>query len=268
MNIDFALVLVLATLGSGLIWLADSILFAPKRRQAAAQVAGNGSAAAAQDPLLVEYAKSFFPVLFVVLFLRSFLFEPFRIPSGSMMPTLLVGDFILVNKFSYGIRLPVIDKKIIPVGEPETGDVAVFRYPGNPRLDYIKRVIGTPGDRITYVNKTLLVNGEPVPLERIGNYVDSASSERAQNLLELNENLQGTEHRILVSPDRAIRNGEWVVPEGHYFVMGDNRDNSNDSRYWGFVPEENLVGKAMFIWMHWNWNTGGLAWDRLGNAIN
>ena len=279
MNFDFALVLVLATFVSGLIWLLDSLLFAPKRRAAAtgqmddAAVGSKGEAAATKtadepnEPVLVEYAKSFFPVLLIVLVLRSFIFEPFRIPSGSMIPTLLVGDFILVNKFSYGVRLPVLNTKVLEVGKPETGDVAVFRFPGDPSLDYIKRVIGVPGDHIRYVNKSLVINGKPVKLEQAGPFQPPESAYPAQNLLELKEDLQGVEHQVLVSLNKHIINGEWVVPAGHYFVMGDNRDNSNDSRYWGFVPEENLVGKAMMIWMHWNWKTGGLAWERLGNRI-
>ncbi len=274
MNFDFALVLVLATLFSGVIWLIDSLLFASKRRETAESVQTTEGETAAvrstnefRDPLLVEYAKSFFPVLLIVLVLRSFVFEPFRIPSGSMIPTLLVGDFILVNKFSYGVRLPVLNTKFIEVSKPKSGDVAVFRFPGDPSLDYIKRVIGVPGDHIRYVNKSLFINGKPAKLEKIGAFQPPDSKLPAQNLLELKEDLQGVEHRALVSLDKRIINGEWVVPAGHYFVMGDNRDNSNDSRYWGFVPEENLVGKAMIIWMHWNWKTGGLAWERLGNRI-
>ncbi|HBR96625.1 MAG TPA: signal peptidase I [Gammaproteobacteria bacterium] len=272
MNVDFALVLVLATLVSGLIWLLDRLLFAPKRRAALAAGAAPADAPSdarqsTPDPILVEYAKSFFPVLLIVLVLRSFIFEPFRIPSGSMIPTLLVGDFILVNKFTYGIRLPVTNTKILDLSTPKSGDVAVFRFPRDPSLDYIKRIIGVPGDRIRYYNKTLTINGQPVPVEKIGLFQPPEASSPAQNLLELKENLQGVEHRALVSLDKRVINGEWVVPEGHYFVMGDNRDNSNDSRFWGYVPEENLVGKAMIIWMHWNWNTGGLAWERLGNRI-
>ncbi len=273
MNFDFALVLVLATVATGLIWLVDHLMFAPRRRESrqtvpAAQVSGGETARTDKhEPVLVEYAKSFFPVLLIVLVLRSFIFEPFRIPSGSMVPTLLVGDFILVNKFSYGVRLPVSNTKILDVDKPKNGDVAVFRFPGDTSLDYIKRVIGVPGDRISYINKALFINGKPASLEKIGPYHPPQSARAAQNLLELKESLQGAEHNILVSFDKRTLNGEWVVPEGQYFVMGDNRDNSNDSRYWGFVPEENLVGKAMFIWMHWNWNTGGLAWERLGNRI-
>lgn len=267
MNFDFALLLVLATLGFGVVWLVDSLFFASKRKAKQEAEAAGSANFEHEDPILVEYAKSFFPVLAMVLVLRSFIFEPFRIPSGSMIPTLLVGDFILVNKFTYGIRLPVLHKKIVDLNKPESGDVAVFRFPGDPSLDYIKRVVGVPGDTITYINKTLMINGKPINLEKIGLYQPPDSDTPAQNLLELKEDLLGVEHNILISLNNRVRNGEWVVPEGQYFVMGDNRDNSNDSRYWGFVPEENLVGKAMIIWMHWNWNTGGLAWERLGNSI-
>ncbi len=261
MNFDFALLLVIATAISGIIWLIDSLFFASRRVENVDKNKGREHS----DPILVEYAKSFFPVLMIVLVLRSFIVEPFRIPSGSMIPTLKIGDFILVNKFSYGIRLPVLHKKIIELGSPQAGDVAVFRFPQNPSLDYIKRIVGVPGDRITYVNKTLHVNGDPVDLQKIGTYTPAGEDKPAQNLLELKENVQGVEHNILISLDRQIRNGEWMVPEGHYFAMGDNRDNSNDSRYWGFVPEENLVGKALYIWM--NWNSGDVAWERIGTQI-
>jgi len=260
MNFDFSLILVIATAVAGGIWLIDKLLFASSRRVA------QGNPKEIVDPILIEYAKSFFPVLLVVLVLRSFIIEPFKIPSGSMIPTLKVGDFILVNKFSYGVRLPVLHTKILEVGEPSRGDVTVFRYPNNPSIDYIKRIVGLPGDRITYVNKTLFVNGQSVDLEKIGLYTRAGTSTPAQNLLEVSENLLGIDHNILISLNRPNRDGEWVVPANHYFAMGDNRDNSNDSRYWGFVPEENLVGQALYIWM--NYNDGSLAWERIGTKID
>lgn len=250
MNFNFPLVLVIATFVSGLIWLLFT-LFGRK-------------AVDGQQPLLVEYAASFFPVLLIVLVLRSFIFEPFRIPSGSMIPTLLIGDFIVVKKFSYGIRLPVIHTKIFDLGQPEIGDVAVFRFPDNPRLDYIKRVVGTPGDTIEYKNRTLTINGETILISGETPHRDPDSDDTLTGEVVRIENLVGVEHEILHNPARRSGEGTWKVPEGHYFMVGDNRDNSNDSRYWGFVPEENLVGKASRIWMHWN---DGIKWSRIGDKI-
>jgi signal peptidase I len=210
---------------------------------------------------------SFFPVILIVFLLRSFLVEPFKIPSSSMVPTLLVGDFILVNKFTYGIRLPVANRKIVPLGEPQRGDVMVFRYPEDPSLDYIKRVVGVPGDRIEYRNKRLSVNGQPVPLRQVDDYL---SKERMQFSRRYLETLNAVDHEILleddapafVAPSRAFPHAQncnynmnglaCTVPPGHYFMMGDNRDNSSDSRVWGFVPDENIVGKAFFIWLNLN----------------
>ena len=277
MNFDFPAIMVSAVFITGLIWAMDAVLWAPKRRKAVEALAGHDAGGAEsllktkekllKEPVLVEYARSLFPVILVVLLLRSFLVEPFRIPSGSMMPTLLVGDFILVNKFSYGIRLPVLNTKIIDVGEPQHGDVMVFRYPKNPSIDYIKRVIGLPGDRIAYYNKKLFINGEPIAQDQDGAYVGVGSGVSMSGARVFHEQLLGVEHNILIDEHRGTVEGEFVVPEGHYFVMGDNRDNSNDSRYWGFVPEENLVGKAFMIWMNWDANASGIAWSRLGNSI-
>lgn len=257
-NLNFPLILVIATAVTGVIWLIDAIAFAPKRLLAA-------RGGEVGEPLLVEYARSFFPVLFIVLVLRSFIFEPFRIPSGSMIPTLLVGDFILVSKFSYGLRLPVINKKILETGEPELGDVAVFRYPRDPSKDYIKRVVGLPGDTITFQNKKLSVNGELVEVSEGEPYVYTTQDDTEVRAMLFRETLGATTHELLIDPaDRHAVNNQWTVPAGHYFMAGDNRDHSNDSRYWGMVPEENLVGRATRIWMHWN---GGVEWGRLGDKI-
>ena len=283
MHFDFPTFLVLATLVTGVIWLIDALAFAPRRRRLAEAMAGGGDGPAVEsappkEPLLVEYSRSFFPVILIVLLLRSFLVEPFRIPSGSMMPTLLVGDFILVNKFAYGLRLPVLNKKVIEVGDPQRGDVMVFRYPQEPTVDYIKRVVGVPGDRINYRGKVLYVNGRPMPQTAMGIYTGVGSGARETGSFLADENLEGVEHAILthpLAPDfplqcRVLANGPIVVPQGHYFMMGDNRDNSNDSRCWGLVPEENLVGKAFAIWMNWDGARNGfpVAWERLGNVIN
>lgn len=285
MSFDFPTFLVAATFLTGGIWLLDALLFAPKRRRLAAAAGdaaddGKDTAAATRpikEPVLVEYARSFFPVILIVLLLRSFVVEPFRIPSGSMMPTLLVGDFILVNKFSYGLRWPVLNSKFLDLGEPERGDVVVFRFPQDESVDYIKRVIAVPGDQVYYRDKTIYVNGEPLEQIPFGPYVDENG--RLTGLIELLEQVgDGREHEILVNPRTGdfprscgvLAQGPVTVPEGMYFVMGDNRDNSNDGRCWGFVPEENLVGKAFAIWMSWNGGRDGfpIAFGRIGQLIH
>lgn len=269
MNLDFPTLLVLATLLTGGIWALDALIWAPRRRTLATEAAGGaGGRIPLKEPVVVEYARSFFPVILVVLLLRSFLVEPFRIPSGSMMPTLLVGDFILVNKFAYGIRLPVLNTKVVSIGEPKRGDVVVFRYPQDPTVDYIKRVVGLPGDHIGYFRKTIYVNGDPVAQEHAGTYTGEGGGAVMSGAEQRIENLGGVRHSILVRNGQPSVEGEFVVPPGHYFVMGDNRDNSNDSRYWGTVPEGNLVGKAFMIWMNWDSAAGGVAWSRLGEFIN
>jgi len=231
--VDFALILVVATAVSGLIWALDAL------------TVGRSRAKGAREPILVEYARSFFPILLLVLVLRSFLFEPFRIPSGSMMPTLLEGDFIFVNKFAYGLRLPVINTKILEVGEPEHGDVVVFKLPSDPRINYIKRVVGLPGDVVTYDQETkrLVINGEPISQDLLGGYEGDSGLQVAR------EGLGDSEHLLLLTRNRLSPGGTYEVPEGHYFVMGDHRDNSRDSRFEGvrFIPEYRLVGKAVRI---------------------
>ena len=258
MHFDFSAALTLATLVSGLIaagywWL--------QRRKKEALITSD-------EPLIVEYAKSFFPVLLFVLVLRSFIVEPFRIPSSSMMPTLLIGDFILVNKFSYGIRLPVVNTKVIDLGEPERGDVMVFRYPKDPSLDYIKRVIGLPGDRVGYYDKHVYINGQKVSQDPVDLYQGVGQGANMTGAQLNHELLSVREHDILIMQERPSIEGEVIVPEGHYFMMGDNRDNSNDSRYWGTVPEENIVGKAFATWMNWDASNNGIDWKRLGTLIN
>jgi signal peptidase I len=280
MNFDFPTILVVATLVTGGIWLLDALLFAPKRRARTETVEGEDGKVkkvGPSEPLLVEYSRSFFPVILIVLLLRSFLVEPFRIPSGSMMPTLLIGDFILVNKFAYGLRLPVLNTKFLELGEPQRGDVVVFRYPKDESVDYIKRVVGVPGDRIDYRNKTLYINGEPAPQAPMGLYIGSGAGAAETGAVEGRERIDGLEHPVLIKPRfpdygpgcRVLVDGPITVPEGHYFMMGDNRDNSHDSRCWGPAPEENLVGKAFAIWMSWDWDRAGfIDWGRIGDRIH
>ncbi|MBA2778558.1 signal peptidase I [Billgrantia kenyensis] len=256
---DFSLLLVVAVAITGLIWLLDLVWWRPARRQKLVAIESGTTEGvdeatrerAMKEPWPVDYARSFFPVLLVVLVLRSFLVEPFQIPSGSMRPTLEVGDFILVNKYAYGLRLPVTHTRFVELGEPERGDVMVFRFPSEPSVNFIKRVVGLPGDTVRYEDKQLYVNGEPVPKRLLDEAPATAPGEW---LLE--EQLGEVSHRIYNNPrDPGPQVREIVVPDGHFFTMGDNRDHSNDSRYWGFVPEENIVGRAFAVWMHWD---GGL----------
>jgi signal peptidase I len=293
---NFALILFVAMILTGAIWFLDVFYFAKQRRIAAdaalaafdgrnAKLAAEGiktdntsrhaiEAALLRQPTWIEYSGSFFPVIALVFFLRSFLYEPFKIPSTSMVPTLLVGDLILVNKFTYGVRLPVLNKKIIEVGDPQRGDVMVFKYPKDMTQDYIKRVIGVPGDKITYENKRLTVNDKAVDYTPMDDYLEDEGLEYHQQYME---KLPNVPHRILTIKNRrtidlasvdnfphheacvySYEKFTCIVPEGNYFMMGDNRDNSADSRYWGFVPNKNIVGKAFFVWM----NLGN--WKRIG----
>ncbi len=285
---NFALLLFTLTLFTFAYWLAERFRFKPAREAAAAALesqdsvrrAGlakmgidkvDGNVAEAKHKLLaqpwwLDWTAGLFPVILIVFLLRSFLFEPFKIPSGSMIPTLLVGDLILVNKFHYGVRLPVLNKKIVANHDPKRGDVMVFRYPVDPRVDYIKRVVGVPGDEVAYLNQRLIINGQPVPTKALGEFYDEDSLRYMPMFSEL---LGSVEHKILVDPRRPAFYGgdekrfpmhencryqpEGVVckvPPGHYFTMGDNRDNSQDSRFWGFVPDANIVGRAFFVWMN------------------
>lgn len=283
---NFALFLLILLLVTGFAWAVEGLALRRRRLAACnealsrlesqlrhepqekrARILEQEKAKLLKQPWWIEYSISFFPVILIVFLLRSFLVEPFKIPSSSMVPTLLVGDFILVNKYAYGIRLPVANRKLVELGAPERGDVMVFRFPEDPSLDYIKRVVGVPGDRIEYRNKRLLINGVALPTRQIDDYL---SKERMQFSRRYVETVNGVEHEILldedapasVMPGRAFpfagncnynMNGlACTVPLGHYFVMGDNRDNSSDSRVWGFVPDDNIVGKAFFIWLNLN----------------
>ena len=265
MIFDFSFYLFVAVIFTGIVWLIDKWYLKSRRELVVHESSelhqGVEVSRKGKEPVIVEYSKSFFPVLLVVFLLRGFVVEPFRIPSGSMLPSLYIGDFILVNKFAYGIKLPVLNKKIIDIDEPERGDVIVFRYPRDPSKDYIKRVIGLPGDHIAYYNKVLYVNNKPVARDYAGQYTGPGQT----SANDYTEKLEGAEHSILLMPARPNNlQGEWIVPEKTFFVMGDNRDNSNDSRAWGPVPESHLVGKAFMIWMHFS---DEMHFGRIGNSI-
>lgn len=248
--ISFALFMLLVLMLTGAVWLVDSLVFRKKR------------VVNTTDPVLVEYSKSFFPVILVVFMIRSFIVEPFKIPSGSMMPTLLAGDFILVNKFTYGLRVPIMNNTFFDVGHPKRSDVFVFHYPPDPSIDYIKRVVGLPGDKIAYRDKQLYINGQKLDVSLVGDYQYVGSGLNMVNTKRYQEQLGDKKHDILIEDNSITIDGETEVPPGHYFAMGDNRDNSKDSRVWGFVPENNIVGRAFFIW--WNFDNFG----RIGNSIN
>lgn len=256
MAFNLELVLVVATLLTGVIWLVWAVVrrrLSPERQQ--------------NMPWYVDYSRSFFPVLLIVLVLRSFVAEPFRIPSGSMMPTLLVGDFILVSKFAYGVRLPVTRTLIWETGWPERGDVAVFKFPQNPAEDYIKRVLGLPGDIIEFRDRRLFVNGEEQRMEPLGLYEGVGSGRMMTGAQRFHEFLREDPHEILIWERSPGLSGRVQVPEGHYFMVGDNRDNSNDSRMWGFVSEDLLVGRALFIWLNWDYNAKHWDFSRVGQRI-
>ena len=285
---NVSLLLFLATVVTGIYWVAERLYFWPRRRKAAAaleesviarraeldrkgiakldlEVSPEARGRVLMQPWWLDWTAGLFPVIAIVFVLRSFLFEPFKIPSGSMIPTLMIGDLILVNKFTYGVRLPVINKKIIETGSPERGDVMVFRYPPQPNLDYIKRVVGVPGDEVAYLNKRLTINGQPVETSQLPDFFDKDEMRYFQ---QFEEKIGDKPHRLLNNANvpafiqgasnfayrencrYSVEGVSCKVPEGHYFVMGDNRDNSLDSRYWGFVPDENIVGKAFFVWMN------------------
>lgn len=260
MTIDFSFWLLLLTVVSGVVWGLDTWLFKAKRM-------GYATAAGKQphDPFWVDYARSFFPVLAIVFVVRAFLFEPFRIPSDSMMPGLLAGDFIFVSKYSYGIRLPVINDKIAETHSPQRGDVVVFRLPANPSVNYIKRLIGLPGDHVVVTNDRLFINGQEMPLEMGGLY-----NEHGYRDAQLaTEDLGTVKHTVMFVPGYLPRDYDNVVPEGHYLFMGDNRDNSQDGRFSqvGFVPDENLVGRAELIWFHWKFSELPI-FSRIGKRIH
>jgi signal peptidase I len=294
---NFTLILFLLMVGTGIIWVIDTFYLSKQRRARADAALAALDARVARDkengirsdvsarstieadllrrPAWIEYSGSFFPVIALVFCLRSFLYEPFKIPSSSMVPTLQIGDLILVNKFTYGVRLPIINKKIIEINDPKRGDVVVFKYPMDMSMDYIKRVVGVPGDKVEYRNKKLFINDAPVSYAALPEYLYKEGDNGMKYFQHWEENLNGVSHQILTDAQAPAFVNPWTypnrdlctyntegfictVPKGQYFMMGDNRDNSADSRYWGFVPDENIVGKAFFVWM----NLGD--WGRIG----
>ncbi len=266
MNFDFELILLYSTLACGVIALFD-LLFLARRRAAAGMTRE-------QMPIIIDYARSFFPILLAVFLLRSFLYEPFRIPSGSLKPSLLVGDFPLVNKYIYGIRVPVTHKKLIAIDAVKRGDIMVFRDPIHPHRDLIKRIVGIPGDHINYINKVLYVNGQKSSQTFVKYSVDhNEDSPQSWQVAEYQENLLGVKHDIYVIPQApAVDVKDIVVPPNMYFAMGDNRDDSDDSRMWGFVPDNNIIGKATHVLLSWDaaapWGVQKIRWSRVGMKIN
>lgn len=255
---NFELLLFILVVVSGGITLFDKLFLAPKRRERDMK----------KLPWAVDYARSFFPVLLVVFIIRSFIVEPYRIPSGSLKPTLQTGDYIIVNKFAYGLRLPVFHNMILPIKEPKRGDIAVFRYPPEPSIDYIKRIIGVPGDHVVYKDKILTINGTVIP-EKLLNYaIETEPTQGSFKVEKMRENLLGVRHNIYINPDVTSIDFDVTVPPGQYFALGDNRDNSNDSRYWGMVPEQNLIGQALCVLVSWDSNTDSVRWSRIGKMIH
>lgn len=258
----FPLLLALATLISGVICLLDIYCYAPKRLASIA----TQPTIDMHMPKVIEYSRSFFPVLLIVFIVRSFIFQPYRVPTGSLEPTILPGDFVFVSQFSYGLRLPIINKKILRIGNPKRGDIVVFRDPQNPKRDLIKRVVGVPGDHVVYRDKTLYINGIQAQQHFISATVDH---EINQAVFRKSENLLGIKHDIFVWPiGGETQNVDVTVPKDKYFMMGDNRDDSGDSRYFGFAPDENIIGKAQFVILSWDLNQHRIRWHRSGNRLS
>lgn len=263
---NFELILFLLVIVSGVITFIDWLWLA-KKREAKAALALTPKETL-KLPILIDYSRSFFPILLLVFLLRSFIIEPYRIPSGSLKPTLETGDYIVVNKFSYGLRMPVFHHKFLALEEPKRGDIFVFRYPHDPAIDYIKRVIGVPGDHLVYHNKILIINGKVIPQKFVGYAIESEPGRGSWKVEKRIENLNGVKHAIYIRPDAPAIDFDITVPADCFFAMGDNRDNSSDSRYWGFVPEENIIGKAFIVLFSWDSDTDTFRWSRIGKMVH
>jgi len=259
MNIDFLLILVCAVLITGLITLVDWLFFAKKR------LATNPAEKKPKLPIVIDYSRSLFPLLLIVLLIRSFLFQPFKVPSGSLEPTIIPGDMLAVNMYQYGLRLPLTYKTILHISVPHPGDIMLFRWPPNYEINLIKRVIGVPGDHISYIHKVLYLNGKECKQTYVGDNTDSDSpSQIGWPVKKYEEDLNGVKHFIYINPARDdVDFYDLVVPPDHYFMMGDNRDNSDDSRYWGFVAEHDIIGKAYAIIFNWDSFTHAPRWERI-----
>jgi signal peptidase I len=254
-NVGILTLLVILTVVSFLIWIIDKIYFEKKRK-----------AAKVKEPMLVDYARSLWWIFLLVLVIRAFIIQPFRVPTGSLEPTVMPNDFVAVSQYDYGLRLPITHKKILEVGEPKLGDIAVFRYPANPKIDFVKRIVGVPGDHVVYKNKVLYINGKEAKQTFIKNGYDVEPGGNIPSKV-MEENLNGVKHEILIHDTGYLgqsQDFDVVVPKGYYFAMGDNRDNSGDSRVWGFVPEKNLIGRAFMVWFSWD---HGVRWHRIGNKL-
>lgn len=263
MFIDFLNILALITIFAGLIYLIDVIWRAVRKTDLPTDEKGRK-----KHPIIIDYARSFFPILLIVLLIRAFIVQPYRVPTGSLEPTIMPGDLILVTQYNYGLVLPIWEKKFVDIDEPKTGQIALFRWPVNPSLTFVKRVIGVPGDHISYINKVLYINGKKATQTFVKNTEEVSDSGQTFPAKEYEEDLGGVKHDIYIQPDTTSRDfKDLVVPEGMYFMMGDNRDDSDDSRFWGFVPANNFIGKAVLIWMSWDSQNNSIRWNRIGQGL-
>ncbi len=254
---DFLNILVLLTVFTGVVTLVDSLL---RRKR---KIPGKS-----KHHWIVEYSRSFFPVFLVVVLIRAFIFQPYRVPTGSLEPTVIPGDLIFVTQFNYGLKLPLWDKTLIPVDNPQRGQIALFRWPVNPKLTFVKRVIGVPGDHISYTNKVFTINGKPAQQRYLGEFNEVLASGKTRKVKQYQEDLAGVKHNILINPNAPAQNfKELVVPRGVYFMVGDNRDDSDDSRSWGFVPREYFIGRALFVWFNMQFDPLTVRWNRIGTKL-
>lgn len=263
MSFDFPLILFCVVVFTGLVSLCDMVYCLVKKEPFFAK---------RKRPVVIDYSRSFFPVLLLVFVIRSFLFQPYRVPTGSLEPTVMPGDFILVNQYDYGFKMPIWNKKLFSVGEPKVGQIALFYYPVNHAYTFVKRVVGVPGDHVSYINKTLYINGKKQPQKYLGEVTRVNDFGQIVTYKKYQENLMGVKHDIFTRPDVPATNFyNVVVPKGDYFMMGDNRDESDDSRYWGLVPEKNFIGRALFVWMSWDSHPDhwyqSIRWHRIGSSL-